>query len=69
MQGSFHIAEVNGVNTAAFIEDATDGHTTQDPATLNRLSDLFRYLQMEAMSPSASRDLMEKVAAETWSEP
>jgi transcriptional regulator with XRE-family HTH domain len=69
IQGSFHIAEVDGTRSAAFVEDATDGHTTQDPATLNRLSDFFRYLQMEAMSPNASREFMEKVAAETWSEP
>jgi DNA-binding XRE family transcriptional regulator len=69
IEGSFHIAEVDGVSSAVFIVDATDGRTTQDPVTLNVLSDRFRYLQSEAMSPSASRDLMERVAKETWSEP
>ena len=69
MQGSFHIAEVNGASSAAFIEDAADGRTAQDPVTLNRLSEFFRYLQMEAMPPSASREFIERVAAETWSEP
>jgi transcriptional regulator with XRE-family HTH domain len=68
IQGSFHLAEVQGTSTAAFIADATDGRTTQDPATLNALSARFRYLQSEAMSPSASRERMEKVAKETWSE-
>jgi transcriptional regulator with XRE-family HTH domain len=67
MQGSFHIAEVDGVCKAAFIEDATDGHTTQDPETVNGLSRLLRYLQMEAMTPSASREYMEKVARDQWS--
>lgn len=68
LQGSFHIAEVDGVSTATFIADATDGRTTQDPATLNGLSERFRYLQIEAMTPSASRAFMEKVAKEQWSE-
>jgi DNA-binding XRE family transcriptional regulator len=69
LQGSFHIAEVDGVATATFIADATDGRTTQDPPTLNRLSELFRYFQTEAMSPTASREFMERVAKERWSEP
>jgi transcriptional regulator with XRE-family HTH domain len=68
IEGAFHIAEVNGVSTTVFIADATDGRTTQDPATLNALSARFRYLQTEAMSPGASRQFMEKVAKETWSE-
>jgi transcriptional regulator with XRE-family HTH domain len=67
-QGSFHIAEVDGVGTATFIADQTDGRTTQDLATINGLSERFRYLQTEAMTPSASREFMEKVAEETWSE-
>jgi transcriptional regulator with XRE-family HTH domain len=68
MQGSFHIAEVDGVSTATFIADAADGHTTQDPATLVHLSERFRYLQIEALTPSASREFMEKVASDTWSQ-
>jgi hypothetical protein len=68
LKGDFHIAEVSGTPTAAYTEDATDGRTTQDITTLNGLSERFRYLQTEAMSPSASRDFMEKVAEETWSE-
>jgi transcriptional regulator with XRE-family HTH domain len=68
IQGSFHIAEIDGRSTVAFIADGTDGRTTQDPVTLNEVADRFRYLQSEAMSPSASRDLMERVAKETWSE-
>jgi transcriptional regulator with XRE-family HTH domain len=68
MQGSFHVAEVDGVCTATFIADATDGRTTQDPATLVHLSERFRYLQIEALTPAASREFMEKVASETWSQ-
>jgi DNA-binding XRE family transcriptional regulator len=68
-KGDFHIAEVNGTPVAAYTEDATDGRTTQDIPTLNLLSERFRYLQTEAMTPAASRELMEKVAKETWSEP
>ena len=66
-QGTFHIAEVNGVGTATYLEDATNGRTTQDPVTINGLSEFFRYLQMEAMTPSASCEFMEKVAEERWS--
>jgi transcriptional regulator with XRE-family HTH domain len=64
MQGSFHIAVVDGVSTATFIADATDGRTTQDPTTMNGLSEFFRYLQAEAMTPKASRELTERVASE-----
>jgi hypothetical protein len=67
-QGSFHIAEVDGVGTATFIADQTDGRTTQDPATINGLSERFRYLQTEAMTARASREFMEKVAEDRWSE-
>lgn len=69
MRGSFHLAEVDGGSTATFIEDATVGRTTQDPATMNGLSEFFRYLQAEAMSPRASREFMEKAAEEQWSQP
>jgi transcriptional regulator with XRE-family HTH domain len=69
IQGSFHIAEVDGLATSVFIDDATYGRTTQDPAIINWLSDRFRYLQTEAMTPSTSRELVEKVAKETWSGP
>lgn len=67
-QGSFHIAEVDGVGAATFIADQTDGRTTQDPVTINGLSERFRYLQTEAMTPRTSREFMEKVAEERWSE-
>jgi hypothetical protein len=68
VKGAFHIAEVDGAPTAAYTEDVTDGRTTQDIATLSVLAERFRYLQIEAMNPGASRDLMEKVAQEAWSE-
>ena len=68
LKGSFHIAENVGVASAAYMEDVMDGHMTQNPETLSELSERFRYLQIEAMTPSASRDFMKKVAKETWSE-
>ena len=66
VKGAFHIAEVDAAMTAAYTEDVTDGRTTQDPATLSVLSERFRYLQTEAMTPSVSRVFMEKVAEERW---
>jgi transcriptional regulator with XRE-family HTH domain len=68
VQGAFHIAEEGGTSSAVYLEDQTDGRTTQDPATLAQLSERFRYLQTEAMTPSASREFMEKVAKGQWSE-
>jgi DNA-binding XRE family transcriptional regulator len=68
-KGSFHIAENVGLASTAYVEDVMDGRTTQDPVILNELSERFRYLQIEAMTPTASREFMEKVAKETWSEP
>jgi hypothetical protein len=63
-----HIAEKTAVTSAAYTEDVTDGHTIQDPEILNVLSERFRYLQIEAMTARASREFMEKVAEERWSE-
>jgi transcriptional regulator with XRE-family HTH domain len=68
VKGDFHIAEIDGSEDAAYVDDVMDGRTTQDPATVKWLSERFRYLQTEAMTPSTSREFMMKVAEEQWSE-
>jgi transcriptional regulator with XRE-family HTH domain len=66
LQGSFIIAEMDGMPTSVFVEDATDGRTADDAATVNGLSVRFRYLQTEAMTTAASRDFILKVTEDRW---
>jgi transcriptional regulator with XRE-family HTH domain len=61
-QGAFAIAEADGTGNSAFVEDATDGHTTDDTEVVNLLSVRFRWLQTLAMTPGASLDMMEMVS-------
>ena len=66
LQGAFAIAETIGTTSSAYLEDASDGRVTQDAATVNGLAVRFRCLQTEAMTATASRDLLERIAEERW---
>lgn len=61
-QGAFAIAETDGTGGSAFIEDATDGHTTDDPEVVRMLSVRFRWLQTLAMAPDASLNMIERAS-------
>lgn len=63
-QGAFIIAEVNGTAASVFIEDASDGRTTDDAEMVNKLSVRFRWLQTIAMTPAESLVMMERFANE-----
>jgi transcriptional regulator with XRE-family HTH domain len=62
LQGSINIAEKSGALASAFIGDADDGRTSDDPGMVNRLSVKFRHLQTLAMTPNESLGLLERIA-------
>ena len=69
LQGAFTVADIPGEPDRAFIDDITDGRVAEDPATVSAVTMRFRYLQTEAMTATASRQLIERMAGELWTSP
>jgi transcriptional regulator with XRE-family HTH domain len=66
LQGAFTLAEISGGPDRVFIEDVTDGRVVEDPAVVSAVAMRFRHLQTEAMTATASRQLIERMAQELW---
>jgi len=66
LQGAFNVAEIAGSGSpgTAYLEDAADGRIIEDAATVGRLSVRFRHLQIEALTPVASVEIIEQIARE-----
>ncbi len=56
--------EVMRGQLAHYLEDAADGRIIEDAATVGRLAVRFRHLQIEAMTPVASIEIIEQIARE-----
>ncbi len=69
LQGAFSIAERAGARTTVFVQDIEYGRVSDDSATAATVSQHFRWMQAEALSPRASTDFIERVAEEKWSTP
>jgi hypothetical protein len=67
--GAFSIAERMGARTTVFLQDIVQGSITDDGATVAIVSQHFRWMQAEALSPQASTDFIERMAEEKWSTP
>ncbi len=65
--GACTIAETIDKPGIVAIEDACDGRVAEDAEMVDLARMVFEALRSEAMNPSASRTLMEKVAKERWS--
>jgi hypothetical protein len=65
LQGAFDLAEVNGTVASLFIDDITDGRTTNDPATVADVTQRYRHLQSLALPVSQSLGIIDK-AVERW---
>ena len=65
--GAFTIAETSDKPGIVSIEDACDGRVAEDAEVVDLARMVFEALRSEAMNPSESRTLMEKVAKEKWS--
>jgi transcriptional regulator with XRE-family HTH domain len=66
LQGAIHIAESAGVTTAASLADFSDGRVIEDSTTVATLMMRFRWLQADALSAAASREIIEKITEESW---
>jgi transcriptional regulator with XRE-family HTH domain len=62
--GAFVIAERRNEGSILYREDIADGQVSEDPAMVADVALRFKSLQLEALSPGDSRDLITKVAEE-----
>jgi transcriptional regulator with XRE-family HTH domain len=65
LQGAFNLAEVHGATSSVFVEDITDGITTDDLAKVSVVAARFRHLQSLALPVHQSLAVIDK-AAERW---
>jgi transcriptional regulator with XRE-family HTH domain len=65
--GAATIAETSDNPGIVAIEDACDGRVAEDAEMVDTARMVFEALRSEAMNPSESRALIEKVAKERWS--
>jgi transcriptional regulator with XRE-family HTH domain len=65
LTGAFAIASGNGVDTV-YMESPDEGQTTEAASVVAKLTKTFNILRGEALSQAASRELIMKVAEESW---
>ena len=65
--GAATIAETSDNPGIVAIEDACDGRVAEDAEMVETARMVFEALRSEAMNPSESRALIEKVAKDRWS--
>lgn len=68
LQGSVQIAETEGADIGASLEDLADGRLVEESATIAKLTMRFRWLQAEALPAGASRALIERIAEDKWNQ-
>lgn len=64
--GAFTIADLGGGPAIVNLEDIADGRVTEDAATASMVAVRFHSLRGDALSKTASRDLIEGVIQERW---
>jgi len=64
--GSFIIAEPDDSGAIVYLENAHEGQTVEDAATVANMALTFDALRLEALPGSASLSLIERVAEERW---
>jgi transcriptional regulator with XRE-family HTH domain len=64
--GAFTVAELGDSPAIVNVEDIADGRVTEDADTVSMVALRFHSLRGDALSKSASRDLIEGVVRERW---
>jgi hypothetical protein len=65
LMGGFAIASGNGTDTV-YMESPDEGQTTEAPSVVAKLINTFNILRGESLSQAASRELIMRVAEESW---
>src|SRR5690349_12479326 len=66
--GAFTVADLGGSAGIVNLEDIADGRVTEDAATVSMVALRFHSLRGDALSKGASRDLIEGVIQERWTD-
>jgi transcriptional regulator with XRE-family HTH domain len=66
--GAFTVADLEGTPAIVNLEDIADGRVAEDSATVSMVALRFHSLRGDALSKGASRDLIEGVIQERWTE-
>jgi transcriptional regulator with XRE-family HTH domain len=68
LNGSFTLADLPDQSTIAYVDDATDGWTTEDRAKLAMLGATFDTLSRVALDREASRAAIDSLARALWTQ-
>jgi transcriptional regulator with XRE-family HTH domain len=68
LNGSFTLADLPDGSTIAYVDDATDGRTTEDRGTLAMLGATFDTLSRVALDREASRAAIKSLARDLWTQ-
>ncbi len=66
--GAFTVADLEGTPGIVNMEDIADGRVAEDGATVSMVTLRFHSLRGDALSKGASRDLIEGVIQERWTD-
>src|SRR5689334_1587197 len=66
--GAFTVADLEGAPGIVNLEDIADGRVAEDAATVSMVALRFHSLRGDALSKGASRDLIESVIQERWTD-
>jgi transcriptional regulator with XRE-family HTH domain len=66
--GAFTVADLEGAPGIVNLEDIADGRVAEDAATVSMVALRFHSLRGDALSKGASRDLIEGVIQERWTD-
>jgi transcriptional regulator with XRE-family HTH domain len=66
LQGGFVIAEAPDASSTVFLDNAADGHVSENEEMVSQVAQRFEALRADALPKGASRDLIMKVAEERW---
>ena len=66
--GAFTVADLGGSPSIVNLEDIADGRVAEDAATVSMVALRFHTLRGDALSKGASRDLIEGVIQERWTD-
>jgi hypothetical protein len=64
--GAFFIGSFENAPGIVYLESPDQGQTTERPAAVAKISEIFDMVRAEALPRGASRELIEKVAEEQW---
>jgi hypothetical protein len=64
--GAFMLADLPTAQSIVFVEDVSGGHVAEDATVVDEVTLCFESIRSDALPKVASRDLIARMAKETW---